>query len=101
MVPTTLEFHHSRFDPAELAARRGGLRVSVCIPARDEAATVAAVVSAVRRELTSNGGGADLVDEIVVVDDGSSDDTTSVARRAGANVVPAGTRGAERARPWR
>lgn len=71
---------------AELAARRSA-PVSVCIPARDEEATVGHVVASVRRHLTAAGGGADVVDEIVVVDDGSADATAGRARDAGATVV--------------
>jgi glucosyl-3-phosphoglycerate synthase len=53
--------------------------VSVCLPARDEVETIAAIVhEAVRL---------DLVDEVVVLDDGSTDDTAAVARAAGARVV--------------
>lgn len=66
---------------------KGARKVSVCIPARNEAATVGAVVDAVRRELSTDGGGVGLVDELLVVDDGSSDDTADVSRRAGAVVI--------------
>jgi glucosyl-3-phosphoglycerate synthase len=59
-------------------------RVSVCLPARDEATTVGAIVAEIRAHLTGPRG---LVDEIVVVDDGSCDDTAAVARAAGARVV--------------
>ena len=69
-----------------LARRKAasGLRVSVCIPARDEAATVAGVVSPVRPALE---GPEPLVDELIVVDDGSTDATGAVAEAAGARVV--------------
>ena len=78
---------HGRFDPHALVAARAGRRVAVCIPARDEAPTVGAVVGGVRHALTAAGGGLDLVDDVVVVDDGSTDGTGGVARRAGARVV--------------
>lgn len=84
-----LEFHHSQFGLRQLADARSGVRVSVCIPARDEERTVAPIVECVRQQATAAGGGVDLVDEIVVVDDGSADATAAVARRAGALVVPA------------
>jgi glucosyl-3-phosphoglycerate synthase len=69
-----------------LAARKAatGLRVSVCIPARNEAATVAGVVAPVRPALV---GPEPLVDELIVVDDGSTDATAVLAAAAGARVV--------------
>ena len=54
--------------------------VRVVIPARDEAAVVAACVAGVLRQAS----------EVVVVDDGSSDDTGVVAAAAGATVVHIG-----------
>jgi len=86
-------FDHRQFDVAALASARGGRRVSVCLPARDEEATVGAIVAEVRAACTAAGGGADLVDEVVVVDDGSTDDTAARSRAAGARVVRSGTRG--------
>jgi glucosyl-3-phosphoglycerate synthase len=86
-------FHHADFGVPALVAARAGRRVAVCLPARNEAGTLGPIVSMVRSVLTAPGGGADLVDDIVVVDDGSQDDTASVARRAGARVIPARTVG--------
>lgn len=59
--------------------------MSVVIPARNEAATVAGVV---RPLVTAHGpaSGSGLVDEVVVVDDGSTDATARIARGAGARV---------------
>jgi glucosyl-3-phosphoglycerate synthase len=73
-----------------LASRRAGRRISVCIPARDEAATVGPIVGSLVRELTAEGGGVPLVDEVIVADDGSTDGTGALARTAGARVVTRG-----------
>jgi glucosyl-3-phosphoglycerate synthase len=80
-------FRAEAFSLTELLAARRGRRISVCLPARDEVATVADAVAAVRRALTAAGGGVALVDEILVVDDGSRDGTGQAAAAAGARVV--------------
>lgn len=67
----------------QLVREKAGSRVSVVLPARDEAATVGAIVTAIRDALVT---AVPLVDEIVVLDSHSSDDTAAVARRAGAVV---------------
>jgi glucosyl-3-phosphoglycerate synthase len=79
------------FDAASLAAAKHGRTVSVCIPARNEAATIGPIVATVVRELTGPGGGVPLVDEVLVVDDGSTDGTGDLAARAGARVVTGDT----------
>jgi glucosyl-3-phosphoglycerate synthase len=66
------------------AAEREHTLVSVCLPARDEAATIGPIIATVRRELVERRG---LVDEIVVIDDGSLDETAEVAASEGARVV--------------
>lgn len=74
--------------PAErLAAAKGDQRVAVVLPARNEAATVGAIVEAIVANFRN--GHSPLVDEIVVVDSGSEDGTALVAARAGARVVAA------------
>jgi glucosyl-3-phosphoglycerate synthase len=65
------------------AKARQGHTVSVCLPARDEEATVGRVVATVRRSLVER---LRLVDEIVVMDDGSTDATGDAARTEGAHV---------------
>lgn len=74
------------FDPEALLRhkRDAGLTVSVCLPARDEEATVGHIVATVRRTLME---AVPLVDEVVVVDDGSLDATAEVAAWEGARVL--------------
>jgi glucosyl-3-phosphoglycerate synthase len=79
-------FHYSQFEPVSSlreAKERLGTSVSVCIPARNEAATIGRVVRVLRRALVDRSR---LVDEIVVMDGGSGDDTASIARSEGAIV---------------
>jgi glucosyl-3-phosphoglycerate synthase len=73
-----------RWSRRRLAELKGQTTVSVVVPAHNEAATVGAIISALRRELIEE---VCLVDELVVVDSGSCDDTAVVAHRAGARVV--------------
>lgn len=58
------------------------LRISVIIPAHNEAALIGHVVSAVRAQAPA---GIEL--EVIVADDGSTDETVAAARGAGAQVV--------------
>jgi glucosyl-3-phosphoglycerate synthase len=60
--------HHSQFGPAHA--------VSVCIPVREEAATIGGIVEAIVGE----------VDQVVVVDASSSDGSARIAADAGAEV---------------
>ncbi len=70
---------------ASLAAAKHatGLRVSLVVPARNEAATVGDVISRVRDSLAHS---AALLDEIVVMDSDSDDRTYDIAASAGARV---------------
>ena len=84
--PIFRTYRHGDFDAAALAddkARHGHV-VSVCLPARDEAATVGPIVEQVRTVLVDGCG---LVDEVLVMDDHSIDDTARIAGEAGARVV--------------
>lgn len=60
---------------------KGARTISVCLPCRNEEATVGRVVEAL---LADSGG---LVDELIVVDDGSTDRSAERALAAGAKVV--------------
>ncbi|PWW21856.1 glucosyl-3-phosphoglycerate synthase [Geodermatophilus normandii] len=68
------------------AKRRGGHRVSVVLPARDEEATVGRLAGEVVDRWVRR---VPLVDEVLVVDSDSTDRTADVARAAGADVVAA------------
>jgi glucosyl-3-phosphoglycerate synthase len=75
------EFHHSEFPAARLHAERTE-SISVCVPARDEGATIAGVV----RPLVALRE-AGVIDEVLVLDDDSRDATAAIAARLGADVV--------------
>src|SRR4051794_805241 len=72
------------WDRSELVRCKGGTRVDVVLPARNEADTVGDIVRAIRRELVEQ---VPLVNEVVVIDSGSVDDTAALAAGAGARVV--------------
>ena len=76
--------HDLRTVPRGGGHRDEAVRVSVVIPARDEEATLPGLLESLRRLAAG-------VCDVVVVDDDSQDATASVARSAGAVVVPAGS----------
>ena len=77
-------FAAGEFAASDLVGRKGAATVSVCLPARNEEATVGSIVQVIRAELMDSQG---LVDELIVMDDHSSDRTAAVAEAAGATVV--------------
>jgi glucosyl-3-phosphoglycerate synthase len=74
----------TQWSASSLARAKGDATVTVVIPARNEEATVSAIVRAIRRHLKDRHR---LVDEIIVVDSRSTDRTAEVAAAAGARVV--------------
>src|SRR3954453_9101467 len=70
--PAVRTFNHRDFPVDRLVEAKGTQRISLCLPARNEAPTIRPIVSAARRHLM---GKEPLIDEIVVVDDGSTDGT--------------------------
>jgi glucosyl-3-phosphoglycerate synthase len=74
-------FHHAEFPADRLRAERVE-SVSVCVPAREEAATIAAVVAPLMA-LRAAG----VIDQVVVLDDDSRDGTGAIAAGLGAEVV--------------
>lgn len=79
----THTYRAQQFDATALASAKGARRVSVLIPARDEEATVGAIVTTLRTQLVDR---VPLVDEIIVIDSHSTDATSDIARAAGATV---------------
>ena len=71
-------------DAATVVEAKAGRTVSLCIPCRDEAATIGPLVSLIRSELISKTA---VIDELIVLDDRSTDDTARVAAHSGARVV--------------
>jgi glucosyl-3-phosphoglycerate synthase len=80
LAPIT-RYDHRQLDLDALVAAKGARTVSVCLPARDEDATIGPIVEQVV--------GHPLVDEVLVIDDHSSDRTADAASGAGARVVRA------------
>jgi glucosyl-3-phosphoglycerate synthase len=72
-------FHHSQFPVQRVAAEREA-SVSVCLPARNEAATIGTILDHLLPLIDLG-----VVDQIVVVDD-SDDGTAEIARAHGAEV---------------
>ncbi len=74
-------FHHAEF-PADRLRDEREETISVCIPAREEAATIAAVVAPLvaLRE-------AGVIDQVVVLDDDSLDGTGAIAAALGAEIA--------------
>jgi glucosyl-3-phosphoglycerate synthase len=72
-------FHHSAFPPDRVAAERE-LSVSVCLPARNEAATIGPILEDLLPLVDRR-----VIDQVVVVDD-SVDGTGDIARALGAEV---------------
>jgi glucosyl-3-phosphoglycerate synthase len=83
---TTAAASLAAIDAAELlrAKRRGGHRISVVLPARNEQETVGRLVTDIVERWMRR---VPLVDELVVVDSDSTDGTAAIARAAGADVV--------------
>jgi glycosyltransferase involved in cell wall biosynthesis len=72
---------------AEQRDRAAERTVSVIIPARNEARTIAGLIRSVQEQAPPG-----WAVEVVLVDDGSTDDTVAVARGAGARVLELGQR---------
>src|SRR3954452_15030772 len=77
-------YHHRDFDADRLVEAKRGRRLSVCLPARDEEATIGRIVGTIRSELSES---RPLVDEILVMDEGSPAGTAAASAAAGAKVL--------------
>ena len=74
-------FHHTEFPAARIRAQRE-CSVSICLPARNEAATIGPILEALMPLIEAG-----VIDQVVVADD-STDATAAIARAAGAEVHP-------------
>jgi glycosyltransferase involved in cell wall biosynthesis len=83
---TRRTYHHRDYNPRRLVEEkeRQGYRVSLCIPALNEASTIGGIVRSVRRHLIDR---VPLLDELVVMDSNSADGTAERAAEAGALVI--------------
>ncbi len=84
--PEVTTFPPFEANAAALVRAKRGRTISVCLPARNEAATVGPIVSTICRQLMAPYG-PPLVDELLVMDDSSTDQTAEIAERAGASCV--------------
>jgi glucosyl-3-phosphoglycerate synthase len=82
-TPATYRWQDWGLEDLLAAKQQSGTRVSLVVPARNEAATVGSVVGRVREALVDT---VSLLDEVVVIDSDSDDDTFAVAEDAGAVV---------------
>ena len=76
----------SELSVEALVAKKCGRTISVCIPARNEAATIAPILLRIKRELMD---AHPLVDQLIVMDHESTDQTAEVASECGATVIVA------------
>jgi glucosyl-3-phosphoglycerate synthase len=80
------QYHHKDFLPIEeicAKKRELGKKISLVIPAFNEASTVGSIVTATKKSFFEK---CDLLDEIVVIDGHSDDETFIYAQKAGAQV---------------
>ena len=83
-VSSVRTFDASDWTIERAVAAKVGRTVSVCIPCKNEAATIGPIVAMMRETLMDT---THLIDELIVLDDNSIDDTAAVAAAAGATVV--------------
>ncbi len=74
MLTVTMRYHAYKWHRINMSNK-----ISIVIPAKDEAASIGQVISGINSTLT--------VMEIIVVDDGSTDETAAIAAKHGAQVI--------------
>jgi glucosyl-3-phosphoglycerate synthase len=77
-------FDASDWDLDRALAAKGETTISICMPCRNEDATIGGLVAEMRKKLVDS---VHYVDEIVVVDDRSTDGTAQAALDEGASVI--------------
>jgi glucosyl-3-phosphoglycerate synthase len=77
-------FDASSWDINRALAAKGATTISICMPCRNEEATIGSLVAEMRKKLVDS---VHYVDEILVVDDRSTDGTAQAALDEGAAVI--------------
>lgn len=77
-------FDIASWDLDRAMAAKGATTLSICLPCRNEEATIGTLVAEMRKRLVED---TPFVEEIVVLDDRSTDRTADAARAEGATVV--------------
>lgn len=79
-----MTYTSGQFTLEDLAESKGDLVLSVLIPARNEAGTIAQIINTIKSNLMDD---INFVDELIVINDASQDNTSDIAKNAGAFVI--------------
>ena len=83
-MESIVNYTYDQFHVGDLLAMKSDSKLSVLIPARNEAATIADIINVIRSDFMED---TELIDEVIVINDASTDGTSVAARSAGASVI--------------